>query len=271
MLDKILAHPLTKSLSPDDPRTTELRRRIIREKPVLYKIYNDWYGRLLQTLPKEQECSGQVLELGAGGGFLKEKLPACICSEVFLCPGIDCVLDGQALPFKDSALRGIVMVDVLHHIPDPARFFAEAERVLHPGGVIAMLEPWNSAWSRIVYKNLHGEPFVPEATSWRLADLPGTRGQGPLSAANGALPWILFQRDYRQFERTFPYLQLAKLELDYPFIYLASGGVSLRGLSPGWSFRIWRSLEKLLSPAMRHLAKFALITIRRADSPVKKQ
>jgi hypothetical protein len=63
--------------------------------------------------------------------------------------------------------------------------------------------------------------------------------------------------------------QLAKLELDYPFIYLASGGVSLRGLSPGCSFRIWRSLEKPLSPAMRHLAMFALITIRRADSPVK--
>jgi hypothetical protein len=103
MLDKILAHPLTKSLSPDDPRAMELRRRIIREKPVLYKICNDWYGRLLQTLPKEQDCSGQALELGAGGGFPKEKLPACVCSEVFLCSRIDCVLDGHVRFYHNTA------------------------------------------------------------------------------------------------------------------------------------------------------------------------
>jgi len=103
MLDKILAHPLTKSLSPDDPRATELRRRVIREKPVLYKIYTDWYGRLLQTLPKEQDCPGQALELGAGVGFLKEKLPACTCSEVFLCSGIDCVPDGHVRSYHNTA------------------------------------------------------------------------------------------------------------------------------------------------------------------------
>lgn len=252
---KLLAHPLTKSLSPDDPRTTELRRRIIQEKAILKKIYDDWYDRLIQTLP---DFPGQVLEIGSGGGFLKEKLPECVCSEVFPCSGIECVLDAQELPFSNSTLRAIVMVDVLHHIPDPARFFSEAERVLRPGGVIAMIEPWNTAWSRVVYQNLHSEPFLPKAASWRLPE------GGPLSMANGAIPWILFKRDYEQFKHAFPHLRLEKITLDYPFIYLASGGVSLRGLFPGWSFSLWRGLEKLLSPAMRHLAMFALITIRRA-------
>ena len=197
-----------------------------------------------------------MLEIGSGGGFLKEKL-SCISSEVFFTPGIDCVLDGQALPFPDSSLRAILMVNVLHHIPDVARFFAEVQRALKPNGVIAMIEPWNTAWSRFIYQNFHPEPFLPESATWALP--PG----GPLTSANGALPWIVFQRDYQQFQSLFPRLRLENLTLDYPFTYLASGGVSLRELFPGWSFSLWRGIERLLLPLMPYLAMFAFITIRR--------
>jgi hypothetical protein len=43
MLKKLLAHPLTRGLEPDDPRTTELRRRIIRGKKFLHRINEEWY------------------------------------------------------------------------------------------------------------------------------------------------------------------------------------------------------------------------------------
>jgi hypothetical protein len=46
-------------------------------------------------------------------------IPRLITSEVFNCPGIQVVLDGQALPIAAGSLRAIVMTDVLHHIPDP--------------------------------------------------------------------------------------------------------------------------------------------------------
>jgi len=74
-----------------------------------------------------------VLELGSGAGFLKSFVPDLITSEVFYCPGIDFVLNGLDLPFMTGSLQGIVMTDVLHHIPQPRRFFAEAARCVCPG------------------------------------------------------------------------------------------------------------------------------------------
>ena len=86
--------------------------------------------------------------------------------------GVDIVLDGLMLPLAGGVLRGIVMVDVLHHIPQPRRFFTEAARCVRPGGVIAMVEPWVTAWSKLIYGKLHHEPFRPEAGECALVRRP---------------------------------------------------------------------------------------------------
>jgi len=257
MLKRLLAHPLTRGLAPDDPRTTELRRVIIREKKFLRRIYAEWYGDLIAVIPAPAACPGLVLELGSGGGFLKELWPECITSETFPCQGVDMVLDARALPFADRSLRAILMVNVLHHIPNVAEFFRETERTLAPGGVAAMWEPWNTAWSGLIYKNLHSEPFEPEAAAWSFP------ASGPLSGANGALPWMVFERDQAEFAQNFPGLKLEKLRLDYPFSYLASGGVSLRSLAPESLFSLIRMLERGVSFWGKQLAMFAFIMLKR--------
>jgi hypothetical protein len=247
-----LSHPLTVGLDIDDPKTTLLRRRIIREKAFLWRIYQEWYAAMAATLP---EGDGPVLELGSGAGFMKEHIPGLITSEIFYLPEVDAVLDGQKLPLASEVLRGIVMVDVLHHLPQVSSFFAEAERCLRAGGVIIMLEPWVTAWSRIIYGRLHPEPFLPEESSWEFPP------SGPLSGANGALPWMIFERDRDKFQREFPRLKIRGIFLAMPFRYLLSGGVSMVSLSPGWTFGIWRLLESLLQPWMRRLAMFARIEL----------
>lgn len=259
MLGRILAHPLTKGLAPDDPRTTELRRRIIKEKAFLRKLYEEWYRKLITAIPAPDICPGQVLELGSGGGFLREMLPECISSEVFPCAGVDMTLDARQLPFADKSLRAIVMVDVFHHVPDVAAFLDEAQRALAPGGVIAMLEPWHTSWSNFIYRRLHSEPFVPETPGWTFPET------GPLSGANGALPWIVFERDREKFAKNFPGLKLKNITLDYPFSYLFSGGVSLRALLPGVFFSAFRAFERMLKPMEGRLALFAFILLQRED------
>ena len=257
MLKRLLAHPLTKGLEPDAPRTTELRRKIIREKHFLRKIYEEWYGDLIAAVPRPTDCPGLVLELGSGGGFLKELLPECISSEVFSCNGVDKVLDARSLPFDDASLRAILMVDVFLHIPDVASFLREAKRTLTPGGIVAMWEPWKTPWSRLIYKHLHPEPFESEAASWSFP------ASGPLSGANGALPWIVFERDKIEFANTFPGLKLETLRLDYPFSYLISGGVSMRALAPGCFFSPIRMLERRLTVFGKKLAMFAFIVLQK--------
>src|SRR5581483_6966006 len=102
MLRSLLAHPLTRGLEIDDPRTTDLRRRIVREKPFLYRIYREWYASIASALPPDP---GPVLELGSGAGFLEEFVPNLITSDIFPVPGNRLVLDGQQLPFADGSLR----------------------------------------------------------------------------------------------------------------------------------------------------------------------
>ena len=258
MLKAWLAHPLTKGLDIDDPRTTHLRLQIIQEKSFLRQIYQEWYQSLALVLPPGE---GAVLELGAGAGFTKDFIPEVIASEVFYCPNIRAVLDASRLPFAARSLRGIVMTDVLHHIRQPRFFFTEAARCVRTGGVMAMIEPWVTSWSRFVYTRLHHEPFHPEIQSWELPT------EGPLSGANGALPWIIFARDRRQFEREFPEWKIEFIKPIMPFRYLVSGGISLRGLTPGWSFGLWRQIENTLACWSTELAMFAQIVLRRVDNP----
>ena len=254
MLKSLLAHPLTRGLDLDDPRTTQLRREIIQRKSFLHQIYQEWYAIVAGRLPRGV---GAIVELGAGAGFLSDFVPDLISSEVFICPGIDVVLSGLDLPFVADSVQGIVMIDVLHHLPQPRRFFCEAARCVRPGGVIAMIEPWVTPWSRLIYTRVHHEPFNPEAREWEFPT------SGPLSGANGALPHILFARDRAQFEREFPMWQIRTIEPMMPFRYLLSGGVSMRSLMPGWSFNWWRGLEKLLHPVMGELAMFAHIVLQK--------
>ena len=248
-----LTHPLTRGLDVDDPRTTELRKRVILGKPFLRLIYAEWYREISGRLPP---VDGPILELGSGAGFLKEEIPDLIASDVLRFSGNDLALDGMHLPFSDDSLRAVVMINVLHHIPDPERFFREASRCVRTGGSICMLEPWVTTWSRWAYA-LHAEPFLPEASGWAAAS------GGPLSGANGALPWMIFARDRQRFESEFPDWVIAEVTPLMPFRYLVSGGISLRSLMPAWSFGMWRSVERALEPWMGRLAMFAIILLRR--------
>jgi SAM-dependent methyltransferase len=258
MAPRWLEHPLTKGMPLDSPLTTELRRSIIAGKPFLRRIYDEWYRSLAHRIPSGP---GRVLELGSGAGFFVEYVPAVIRAEIFQCSGVDVIADACQLPFAADSLRAIVMTDVFHHVPDVRRFMGEASRAVRRGGVIAMVEPWTTTWSRFIYGRFHHEPFRPDAACWEF------EGTGPLSSANGALPWIVFARDRTTFEREFPQWTVEEISLGMPLRYLLSGGISLRALMPGWSFAAWRTVERMMVPLMSEVAMFATITLRRSDVP----
>lgn len=254
MLKKLLKHPLTLHLDLDDPKTTFVRKRIIRQKPFLRRIYQEWYEWMADLLPKGE---GLVLELGSGAGFLDEYIPEAITSEVFFCPFVRAIIDGCSMPFAAGSLKAIVMVDVFHHIPDVKAFLQEAVRCLRPGGRILMVEPWITPWSKAVYKHLHHEPMDTEVKRW---EFPKT---GPLSGANSALPWIVFERDREAFSSEFPFLKIGNIGVGQPFTYLLSGGLSYRSLMPGFSYGAWRSFEAMLDPLSHKIGMFARIELLR--------
>lgn len=254
LLSKILAHPLTRGMQVDDPRTTELRVQIIKSKAFLLKVYDEWYRQIVSRVPS---ITGAVVELGSGAGFLTSYIPGLISSEVFFCREISVVLDARNLPFVEASLRALILVDVFHHVPDVHKFFVEAQRCLVPGGRILFIEPWVSPWSKLIYTHLHHEPFRPDSLDWSFPP------RGPLSGANGALPWIVFVRDRRRFERDFPSLRIHLVRPFLPLSYLLSGGVSLRAIMPGFTYAFWRVIESGLNPWRDTWSMFAFIEIER--------
>lgn len=69
MLKKLLTCPRARGLDIDDPRTTEIRRRIILEKPFLRRLYDEWFKGIRDELPAGK---GPVVEVGSGAGYLEE-------------------------------------------------------------------------------------------------------------------------------------------------------------------------------------------------------
>jgi len=248
-LGRRFKHPLTRDLAVDDPLTTVRRREIIQAKPFLKAIYQEWYQKIIDHLPNS--CD-RVFELGSGAGFFTELLPYAFTSEVFYVDNVSLIADGCCLPFGANTLDAIVMTDVFHHIPNVEFFLNEASRCIRPGGKVLLIEPWKTSWSSIVYRFFHHEPFLPEA-GWTIPRV------GPLSGANGALPWIVFERDRALFKKQYPRFQIKKIELMMPISYLLSGGVSFSGSIPCSWMRIVRFVEKL--PIFKKMAMFSFIEI----------
>ena len=236
----------------DSVNRTISHGKIIQEKKILKLLYQDWYINLMNFA--NYNNNGVFLELGSGGGFIKDFMPNIITSDVFEVPGVDKVIFAENIPFNNESIDSILMIDVFHHIPNVRLFLNEANRVLKPGGTIVMSEPWNSTWGKFIYQNFHHEPFLPEA-EWEL------KGNGPLSSANGALPWILFKRDRIKFENEYPKFKIEKIIYHTPFRYLLSGGVSFRQIIPSFTFKVLSKIEKMISS--EKLSMFAFIVIRK--------
>lgn len=153
-----------------------------------------WRGfsarRLVPFLLKGVSLGGRALELGAGAGaatVLLQERAGCVTAlerdPYFLetlrgrVRGTNAtVLQGDAttLPFPDASFSSVVAVLVLHHVGTRElqdRVFAEARRVLRPGGVLAALEVVDGLLMRAVHVGDTFTPLDPTALPQRLEAL----------------------------------------------------------------------------------------------------
>lgn len=238
----------------DDPNATLAHRDIILQKPFLKRLYKDWYEVFIKKAREVK--NGKHLEIGSGGGFLKEVFPEVITSDILNLPNVDMVFSAEQMPFKNEELASIVMLNVFHHIPKPYLFLKEAERTLIKGGKIIMTEPANSMLGRFIYKKFHHEPFDEKG------GLEIEAGN-PLSNSNQALPYIYFERETDYFKKEFPQLKIKSVRYHSPFSYIISGGVSRSAMLPYFLYNTVKFTEWLFSPFSRHLGLFCTIEIEK--------
>jgi len=238
----------------DSRKALLFHRKIIREKGFLNRIYLDFYKKLRPSnVPK-----GPIVELGSGAGFIKKIIPRAITSDVIAGPGIDKVFSAEKIPFKRNSISAFVMINVLHHIKNPVRAIRQMGKCLKVGGKVIMIEPYNSLWGGFVYKYLHYEHFDPKA-DWKV------KGKGRMSSSNSALPWIIFVRNRKRFEKKFTKLKIIKLKPHTPFLYLLSGGLTKLQFLPSFAYPAAKAFEKIISSFNPWIGMFVTIELQKVE------
>ena len=227
--------------------------------PALRALYADWYGRIAAALPPR--ALGPRIELGSGPGFAREFIPDLELTDVVGAPWLDRELDADAIAAADGSVGALVLFDVLHHLASPGRFFAEAARVLRPGGRAVLCEPFISPLSYPVYKFLHEEP-VDMSVDPLAAEIhrSGATEKDPFDS-NQAIPTRLFGRHRAAFARMFPSLRVVSVERLAGLCYPASGGFSRRPLLPMPVWRPLYHLERWLPTSAFRLIGFRLLAV----------
>jgi len=234
----------------------QVQRRAWEERPLVRALYRDWYARMASLLA---DGDGLTIEIGAGIGTLRESLPGVVATDVEPTPWCDRVVDAQDLPYEDGSLANVVGVDVLHHLPRPLRFLAEAQRALRRGGRLVLLEPYGSPASTLSYRWLHHEAWEPSADPF--ADVAHSSDR-PLDA-NGALPTLLFFRRADELRRRLPELEIVHRERLAMLAYPLSGGFTRRPLVPARATRRLLALEERLGALAPVLAFRCLVALER--------
>ncbi len=239
----------------DAPERTVLHGEIIRQKRFTRDLYKQWYAQFEDCLTRVPE--GKVVELGSGGGFYKDIRPEVITSDIMELESNDMTFSALEMPFSDGELAAVLMIDTFHHIPDSAGFLKECVRCLKPEGRLFMIEPANSGFGRYIYQNYHHEPFEPQAGEWSIPL------SGPMSGANGALPWIVFERDRDRLSREFPQLEVVSISYRNPLLYLLSGGVSFKQLLPSFTYPLVAAFDRWLPKVSKEISMFTQIEVKR--------
>jgi SAM-dependent methyltransferase len=221
-------------------------------KPALRAVYLDIYRRIADRCVR-----GPVVEIGAGPGLLKTALPESISVDIQPFAWIDVVADAHALPLRDGAVATLILFDALHHLARPARFFAEAERALRPGGRIVIVEPAVTPVSSVMYRLFHHE---------RVEMAVDPLGDAALSSSdpddsNQAIATLLFGRDYPRFSRMFPNLKLAEKSFLSLLAYPLTGGFQPWSLLPAALAQPLLRVESALLPLLGPAAGFRLFVV----------
>jgi SAM-dependent methyltransferase len=240
---------------PEFMETLLTQREAWERRPLVRELYGDWYARMAQDL---SAVSGPTIEIGCGIGSLKEHLPGVIATDVFDTQWTDRVVDARRLPFSDASVANLVMVDVLHHLPEPVGFLEEGRRVLVPGGRVVMLEPFCSPISTRLWRRFHHEPVEFDVDPFsRMA-----QSQENPWDANSALPTLIFWRDLDRFEARFPEFEVIVRERLAWLLYPLSGGFSGPRLAPYRLRRVLGRIEALV-PLAPLAALRCLVTLER--------
>lgn len=235
--------------------TTEHNHKIIGKKKYLKKLYLEYYQNF-KNYNTNLVLDGPVVELGCGASLLKEVMPEAILTDVFKHEYCDQVVDGLKMPFAQDSIKSFFMLNVFHHIPNVELFLSETSRTLKPGGVLYIVDQNVGIISYFVLKYFHNEYFDHKTDTYSFTSI------NPLSSANGALAWIVFKRDKKQYSQ----LSLLQYKTHSPLIYWLLGGLkNWSMINSELAFKAAKFLDNILLKVSPKFGSFVTIILQKKN------
>ena len=160
--------------------------------------------------------------------------------------------DGGPLALEKGTVAALALFDTLERLPSPRAFFSEVCRVLVPGGLLVLSEPYVGPLSYPLYK-------LGSDTPVRLLADPLAHASESAAGSNQASATLLFGLHRASFERTFPELRVDKVERTAG--PEASGSSTATSQLPSKLVRRLASVESLLPKAALSLFGFRMVVV----------
>lgn len=241
----------------------EAHRTVLRRKRMIRGVFDEFHDAFARLDRRFLDGDGLVIELGAGVYPVQETIPGVLATDVVPAPHLDRVLDACAMDLPDASVHAFYLQNVFHHFPQPSRFFSELERTLVPGGGAILIEPAAGPLAAWLYPRLFAtEGYDKRAPGW------DTPIGGPMSGANQALSYVVFDRDMQRFSAEHPLLEIVHRDVLGNWLrYLLSGGLNFRALVPSAGTGLLKLIERMLMPLRRGLGLHRVIVIRKRAAP----
>ncbi len=263
--------PATKTLDPASDSSTEptyfdkarakleAHARTWENRPLVRELYAGYHRMIEEAL---SAVAGANLEVGSGTGQFATYMPNTLLCDLVPCSWLDLAADATHLPFNNETLANLILLDVLHHIDDVRRFFAETQRTLAPGGRIIMVEPYSSPISWLAWRFIHEEDIDHKANPLEGPALTCPNSDDPWTA-NIAIPTLLFWRDLTRFHTEYPGLRVVTRHRFDTIVMPLSGGFEQRPILPHFLAPFMRVLERAISPLNPILAYRCFVVVEK--------
>lgn len=230
-------------------------RQIFRQKPLLKKIYNDYFEIIKKNLTINPK--GGILEIGSSG-FIKEIVPQCKTSNLEKNdPLIDLEENVYSLNIERNTISNLVLIDIFHHIEFPKLALKNMYEALLTGGRIIMIEPAMGLLPRIIYKIFHHEPNgFDQNIKWNI--MPSTTPKKDTYFAAQSIPWRAFIKNEIDLGGDF---EVKKVKCVSDFAFLCSGGFSHKSFYSLKLYKFMKIIDKILTKLSFRLFSARMIIV----------
>lgn len=209
----------------------------------LFFLLDNRFGWMQNHIDPETACG---VELGCGQGYGKDVLKAksYLLTDFADYEWLDVkFVDALSTPFEDSRFDFVIASNMIHHVPYPAKFFAEVHRILKPGGKLLVQDVNCSVLMRLMLHLMKIEGYSYDVDVFD-ASKP-VNDPNDLWSGNNCVPNLLFD-DVERFHASVPGMRIAEQGFSEVAVYLASGGVTAKTFHlplPRWALRGLKVLD----------------------------